>query len=179
MFWAGHVVLGGVIWHCNGSACLCMRPSHNQNIRCIHRGAGTQRAPVSRPAPVFRPAPRPQLIKKTMAGRKTPAMADLANVMARLSAAARGGEPPGGGHSQSHPRSKRDTLRSLQQTTRDRVRDDVSRVVSTTVVEDATLMKSLEIGSPSLEIQQRAETFLAQSAPPPAQVALVVAIGYR
>ena len=83
----------------------------------------------------------------------------------------RGGEPPNGGHSQSHPRSKRDTSPSLQQTTRDRVKDDVSPVVSIAVVEDATLMQQLQIGSPSLEIQQQVETFLTQSAPPPAQVA--------
>ena len=74
-------------------------------------------------------------------------MASLAKVMARSSATDSGGKPPDGGHSLTRQRTHRDILPSaLQSPTRDRARDDVSPLVSTTVVEDAALMQMLEIG---------------------------------
>ena len=97
-------------------------------------------------------------------------MASLADAMTRSSAAGRGGEPPKRGHSLSRQRTNRNISPSaLQQPTRDRARDDVSPVVNTTLVEDVVLMQALEIGAPSVEIQKKVETFLAQSTPPAAQ----------
>ena len=97
-------------------------------------------------------------------------MASMAEAMAWSSAADRGGKPPDGGHALTRERTHRDILPSaLQSPTRDRARDDVSPLVSTTVIDDAALMQELEIGSPSLEIQKKVANFLAQSEPPVAQ----------
>ena len=97
-------------------------------------------------------------------------MASLAEAMARSSAADRGGKPPDGGHSLTRERTHCDISPSaLQSPTRGRAREDVSPQVSTTVIGGAVLMQELEIGSPSVEIQNKVENFLAHTTPPAAQ----------
>ena len=97
-------------------------------------------------------------------------MANLADAMARSSAGDRGGKPPAGGHSLTRERNHRDISPSaLQFPTRDRARDDVSPLVSTTVIDVAVLMQELEIGSPSVEIQNKVENLLAHTTPTVAQ----------